>query len=134
MRTAPGGPGQQSRLDGVLSRALARREVRVVRRAEELAPRPGRGVLFALALDGAGQNLEYQRMLARLRLESGLLEGCTGGLIVDGPGELYTKSTAAELAPGHERRGVCPGGPPPGGRLPAPCSISASRPKTSPQI
>ena len=37
-------------------------------------------------------------MLARLRLEPGLLEGCTGGLIVDGPGELYTKSTAAELA------------------------------------
>ena len=89
---------RQSRLDGVLSRALARREVRVVRRAEELAPRPGERVLFALALDGAGQNLEYQRMLARLRLESGLLEGCTGGLIVDGPGELYTKSTAAELA------------------------------------
>ena len=49
-------------------------------------------------------------MLARLRLESGLLEGCTGGLIVDGPRE-PPKSTAAELCPGHERRG-CPGGRP----------------------
>ena len=38
------------------------------------------------------------RRLARLRRETNLLEGCTGGLIVDGPGELYTKSTAAELA------------------------------------
>ena len=37
-------------------------------------------------------------MLSRLRREPGLLEGCTGGLVVDGPGELYTKSTAAELA------------------------------------
>ena len=89
---------RQSRLDQVLSCALAYREVRVVRRAEELELRPGGRLLFALALDGAGQNSEYQRMLARLRLEPGLLEGCTGGLIVDGPGELYTKSTAAELA------------------------------------
>ena len=89
---------RQSRLDQVLSCGLACREVRVVRRAEELELRPGGRLLFALALDGAGQNSEYQRMLARLRLEPGLLEGCTGGLIVDGPGELYTKSTAAELA------------------------------------
>ena len=89
---------RQSRLDQVLSCALAYREVRVVRRAEELELRPGGRLLFALALDGAGQNSEYQRMLARLRLEPGLLEGCTGGLIVDGPGELYTKSTAAQAA------------------------------------
>ena len=52
----------------------------------------------ALPLDEVGQNFEYFRMLARLRRETNLLEGCTGGLIVDGPGELYTKSTAAELA------------------------------------
>ncbi|MBS6534100.1 MAG: NAD(P)H-dependent oxidoreductase [Oscillospiraceae bacterium] len=89
---------RQSRLDQVLNCALACQEVQVLRRAEELDLRPGDRVLFALALDGAGQNPEYQRMLARLRLEPGLLEGCTGGLIVDGPGELYTKSTAAELA------------------------------------
>ena len=60
---------RQSRLDQVLSCALAYREVRVVRRAEELELRPGGRLLFALALDGAGQNSEYQRMLARLRLE-----------------------------------------------------------------
>ena len=44
-------------------------------------------------------------MLARLRREPELLEGCTGGLVVDGPGELYTKSTAAELALAMNRAG-----------------------------
>ena len=89
---------RQSRLEQVLSCALAYREVRVVRRAEELELRPGGRLLFALALDRAGQNLEYYRMLSRLRREPDLLEGCTAALIVAGPGELYTKSTAGELA------------------------------------
>ena len=118
---------RQSRLDQVLSCGLACREVRVVRRAEELELRPGGRLLFALALDGAGQNSEYQRMLARLRLEPGLLEGCTGGLIVDGPGELYTKSTAAEL---RTARGA-PWWAGPWWRPPAPCPISVSRPRIS---
>ena len=92
------GPARQARLDRVLSRALAGREVQVIRRAEDLDRRRYPRILFALPLDEAGQNFEYFRMLARLRRETNLLEGCTGGLIVDGPGELYTKSTAAELA------------------------------------
>ena len=91
-------PGRQRRLDLVLSRALAGREVQLLQRAEELEKRRGERVLFALPLDEAGQNGEYFRMLARLRREPSLLEGCTGGLLVDGPGELFTKSTAAELA------------------------------------
>ena len=91
-------PQRQSRLDCVLARALASREVQLLRRAEELCQRRYNRVLFALPLDEAGQNLEYQRMLGRLRREPDLLAGCTGGLIVDSPGELYTKSTAAELA------------------------------------
>ena len=88
----------QDRLDRVLDRALAGREVRLVRRAEDLSQLQGERILFALSLDEAGQNFEYYRMLSRLRREPELLEGCTGGLVVDGPGELYTKSTAAELA------------------------------------
>ena len=91
-------PAQQARLDRVLSQALAGREVQIIRRAEDLDLRRFPRILFALPLDEAGQNFEYFRMLARLRREANLLEGCTGGLIVDGPGELYTKSTAAELA------------------------------------
>ena len=91
-------PARQARLDRVLSQALAGREVQIIRRAEDLDRRRFPRILFALPLDEAGQNFEYFRMLARLRREVNLLEGCTGGLIVDGPGELYTKSTAAELA------------------------------------
>ena len=94
----PGRPEADVRLSGILSHALADREGRTIRTAEELDLRPGDRVLFALALDRAGQNLEYYRMLSRLRREPDLLEGCTAALIVDGPGELYTKSTAGELA------------------------------------
>ena len=95
----------QTRLDRVLDRALAGREVRLVRRAEDLSQLQGERILFALPLDEAGQNFEYYRMLSRLRREPELLEGCTGGLVVDGPGELYTKSTAAELALAMNRAG-----------------------------
>ena len=89
---------EQARLDQVLDRALAGRTCRVVSRADELDGLAGGKLLLALPLDQAGQNLEYYRMLSRLRRERELLEGCTGALVVDGPGELYTKSTAAELA------------------------------------
>ena len=86
------------RLDGILKQALAGREVRTVRTAEELSGLEGQRLLLALPLGDTGVNVEYMHMLARLRKESGLLDGCTGGLIVDGAGELYTKSAAAEAA------------------------------------
>ena len=86
------------RLDGVLKRALAGREVRVLETAEELSGLEGQRILFALPLGDTGVNLEYMRMLVRLRMERNLLRGCTGGLIVDGAGELYTKSAATEAA------------------------------------
>jgi multimeric flavodoxin WrbA len=95
---APDSGWAGQRLDGILRQALAGREVRTVRTAEELCGLKGQRLLFALALGEAGTNLEYVRMLARLRKEPGLLEGCTGGLIVDGAGELFTKSAAAEGA------------------------------------
>ena len=95
---APDSGWAGQRLDGILRQALAGREVRTVRTAEELVSLKGQRLLFALALGEAGTNLEYVRMLARLRKEPGLLEGCTGGLIVDGAGELFTKSAAAEAA------------------------------------
>ena len=52
------GPARQSRLDRVLSRALAGREVQVIRRAEDLDRRRYPRILFALPLDEAGQNFE----------------------------------------------------------------------------
>ena len=86
------------RLEGVLNRVLAGRAVRAVRTAKKLVSLKGQRLLFALALGEAGTNLEYVRMLAWLRKEPNLLAGCTAGLIVDGAGELYTKSAAAEAA------------------------------------
>lgn len=86
------------RLDGMLRRALAGREVTILRRAEELKDLRGKKLLFAMALGDYGVNLEYQRMLERLRAQPGMLEGCTAGILVDGRTELYTKSAASELA------------------------------------
>lgn len=102
---APDSGWAGQRLDGVLRHALAGQEFQVVRRAEELSGLEGRRVLLALPLGDTGVNLEYVRMLARLRKEPKLLEGCTGGLIVDGAGELYTKSAAAEAVLAMNRAG-----------------------------
>jgi len=57
----------------------------------------GRRLLFAVALDKGGCNLAYYRMLAVLRQDGGLLEGCLGALVVTGVGELYTKDVARDL-------------------------------------
>ena len=102
---APDSGWAGQRLDTVLKHALAGREVRTVRRAEELSGLEGQRLLLALPLGDTGVNMEYIRMLARLRKEPGLLRGCTGGLIVDGAGELYTKSAAAEAALAMNRAG-----------------------------
>ena len=83
------------RLEGVLNHTLAGQEVRAIRTAKKLVSLKGQRLLFALALGDTGTNLEYIRMLAQLRKEPKLLEGCTAGIIVDGAGELYTKSAAA---------------------------------------
>lgn len=85
------------RLDHVLSNATQGFNLHTVCRAEELDCLTGKRVLFAIPLGTLGVNMEYQRMLTRLRSCPDLLEGCVAGLIVDGGGELYTKSTAAEL-------------------------------------
>ena len=90
-------PGDGARLEGVLAHALAGRDFITLRRAGEMDRLAGKKILFALSLGKFGINLEYVRMLERLRREQGLLEGCTAGLIVDGSSALYTKSAAAEL-------------------------------------
>ena len=86
------------RLAGVLSHALAGRQVRVIRRAEELKDLTGQRLLFAAALGEYGVNLELTRILSALRRTPNLLDGATAGIIIDGLSPLYTKSAAAELA------------------------------------
>lgn len=85
------------RLTGLLHHALRGHEYRTLRRAEELTGLAGQPLLFALPLGSLGVNVEYVRMLARIRQDTALLSGCTAGLIVDADSPLYTKSTAAEL-------------------------------------
>ena len=94
----PDRPEADTRLSGILAHALAGRAGRTIRTAEELERLEGQRLLFALPLGAEGVNLEYVRMLARMRREPELLAGCTAGLIVDGTSHLYTKSAAAELA------------------------------------
>lgn len=60
-------------------------------------PLTGRRLLFAVSLDESGVNLALSRLLALLRTQPDALSGCAAGVIVDGAGELYTKSAAREL-------------------------------------
>ena len=86
-----------ARLDAVLPDALAGLEHRL---AEDLSALPdlrSRRVLFAVSMGAFGVSAAYSRLLYRLRAEPSLLEGSVVGLVVDGAGELYTKSCATEL-------------------------------------
>jgi len=85
------------RLTRVLSYGLNDIQSNVLYTAEELQNLTGQRILFALPVGRHGINPEYQRMLAKLRACPELLRGCVAGLVVDGNGELYTKSTATEL-------------------------------------
>lgn len=66
------------------------------RRMPEHADEPLR-VLFAVCLPEDGVCFALSEMLRILRASRTLMRGCVGALIVDGAGELYTKSTAAQL-------------------------------------
>lgn len=57
----------------------------------------GRRLLFAVHLGDTGVNLELCALLAYLRAHPGCLQGCVGGVLVDGSGDLYTKSAGREL-------------------------------------
>ena len=97
IKPLPDYPGDCARMDNVLRHALTDTDCRVVYTADGLSGLQGCKLLFAVALGDTGVNLEYMRMLARMRREPELLNGCTAGLIVDANSPLYTKSTAAEL-------------------------------------
>ncbi len=87
-----------ARLAAVLDEALHGIDRRVFTDMSALPDLRGRRLLFALALGRHGINAAYTRLLLTLRQNPTLLDGCTAALVVDGAGELYTKSTAAELA------------------------------------
>ena len=96
-------PMPGDRLSSVLSAALDGRATEEICTAQALAVWGGAGglrnrrILFAIALGERGMNLEWCAMLAFLRGCPGCLEGSVGAVLIDGTGELYTKSAAKEL-------------------------------------
>jgi len=97
--------GSCSRLDGVLTHALADGPHRIIDNMERLGDLSGQHLLFAVPVGKFGINPAYQQLLLALRQDTGLLAGCTAGLIVDGESELYTKSAATELTLAANRSG-----------------------------
>ena len=90
---------RENRMDRVLSKALDGVETEYLLTAKELEERDlrGRKILFAVCLSEAGINMEYYRILEYFRRAPSCLTGCSGAVIVDGSGELFTKSLARRL-------------------------------------
>lgn len=90
---------RESRMDRILSESLSGVEARYILTAEELSQTDlsGKQILFAVCLSEAGVNLEYYRMLEYFRQKPDCLQGAVGGVVVDGSGELFTKSLARRL-------------------------------------
>ena len=94
----PDEPADACRLDAVLSEALAGVDHQVFSDLPAPEVLQGKRLLFAAAVGKYGICSACMRLLRRLRAEPFLLDGCLSGLIIDGGSELYTKSTAAEMA------------------------------------
>lgn len=93
-----------SRLENVLTYALNGFEYRVADGAgfseglhDSSCPSECRAVLFAVALPAGGISCEYAQLLSALSASPACLNGWTGAVIVDGPGELFTKKIGREL-------------------------------------
>lgn len=87
-----------SRLQTVLEYSTNAYAVKVWQKADAFVPVQNQRILFVLYLGADGINLEYQKLLRKLRSQPMCLENCTGAILVDGENELYTKAMARELA------------------------------------
>lgn len=103
-------PGLGStRLRGVLAHALKGKPY--VKRDTPEDVRPG-ALLFAAAIGKNGINTPLYELLGKMRVSEALLQGCAGGMLIDGESELYTKSVARELLFAANRSGCAfPGKP-----------------------
>ncbi len=86
-------------MDRVLSEALSGVAAEYLLTVDDLerTDLSGRRLLFAVCLSEAGINLEYYRMLEYFRKAPGCLQGTCAAVLVDGSGELFTKSLARRL-------------------------------------
>ena len=78
-------------------------------------PLTGRRLLFVVSLDEGGVNRGFYDLLAHLRTHPNCLDRCVGSVLVDAPGDLYTKAAGRDWCwPPTLRLRLC--GPPSGGR------------------
>ena len=82
------------RLAETLSDALEGRNVRYFGGSP---PLENRRILFAFSLPENGINIRLHSLLGWLREHPGCLRGSTGGIVIDGTGDLYTKAAGREL-------------------------------------
>lgn len=86
------------RLAEIVKQTLAKiKPKEIIETAEQLHPMQNQRILFAIVLGSSGINLEYYRMLKKIRLNQEMFSGCLGALLVDGMSEQYTKYIAREL-------------------------------------
>ena len=85
----------ESRFDDALSAAVRSRAHQCISWLTD--PMQGRRLLFAVPLPDSGVNPAFYQLLAFLRAHPSCLAGSVGGILVDGPGDLYTKSVARDL-------------------------------------
>lgn len=90
----PGGHAPE-RFAHTLERALKGHPARIMKWLE--SPLENQRILFAVPLNEGGVNHGYYDLLAFLRTHPGSLSGCVGGVLVDGCGDLFTKSVGREL-------------------------------------
>lgn len=89
--------GSSERMTRLLRWALNGREAQVITPEHLANGLVGRRILFALSVDRFGVDADFVRILRLLRSGELCLRGCVAGIVVDGAGELYTKSAAQEL-------------------------------------
>lgn len=93
------------------------RTVQFIQRSEEIdvllevPEKTQTAVVFLISMDDTGFNLELSHALKRIAAVPGCLEGMSGGIIVVGDGEIYTKEAARKTAFTISRAGcLVPGG------------------------
>lgn len=94
------GPERTGRLGEVLEFALDGIDHELIEKVANIPDgyMKGRKVIFAICLSEVGINIEYYRLLEYFRANPDCLEGATGGIIVDGASEFFTKALARRLA------------------------------------
>ena len=89
--------GAGERLERLLCRALAGIPAEAATLMDAECGLDGSRILFALHIDEYGAEESLHTLLRTLRRSPGALRGSVCGIVVDGDGELYTKSAAREI-------------------------------------